>query len=278
MSDIIDTIINEAAIKQQIETLTKGLADIQAAIVASISTAADFNKELANSKNYVEMAKAQQEYSKAMNAAHAAAEKKAKVSADLKMAEEKAAAAEKALSDALKNNANSIKEAREQNKLLTAARNAVDVSTEAGRKKLETYNKKLDGNNRFIKENADANLKQKMNIGNYASALEGLPGMLGKVGQATGGITAGIGGMIKASLKFIMTPLGAVLLAVSLALQAVFSWFRRTEEGGNKLAVISAVLGSVLQSLMDILSKVGEAIFSVAEGVWNFVTNLISKK
>ncbi|MCD8134620.1 MAG: hypothetical protein LUH01_01175 [Parabacteroides gordonii] len=79
----------------------------------------------------------------------------------------------------------------------------------------------------------------------------------GPIGQTT----TAIGKMTKAALTFIATPLGMILAAIAAALAAVTSWFRRTEEGENALAVASAAFGQVLDSLLDVVDKVGEWLY-----------------
>ena len=86
------------------------------------------------------------------------------------------------LSMALNTEVTSIAEARQQNQLLNKLRNETNVSTAEGKQQLETLNKKLDENNEFIKDNSDAYAKQKINIGNYSSALAGVDGVLSQFG------------------------------------------------------------------------------------------------
>jgi hypothetical protein len=89
--------------------------------------------------------------------------------------------------EALKREVNTIAEARAQNALLTQARNGVNVSTAEGKSQLTIFNDALDKNNKFIKDNADAALKQKMGIGDYAggvkTAMEQTGLFSGKIGQ-----------------------------------------------------------------------------------------------
>ena len=94
------------------------------------------------------------------------------------------------LTDAqIKKEATSIADARNQITLLTQARNNVNTTTVEGREKLLQLNNALDSNNKFIKENADGYLKQKLNIGNYAKGMQeaiektGLAN--GKIGEVT---------------------------------------------------------------------------------------------
>ena len=73
-------------------------------------------------------------------------------------------------------------EAMAQNKILTKLRNDVNVTTAEGAAELKLLNDKIDQNNNFLTENSDQLTKQKMNIGNYGSALDGLDSILAKFG------------------------------------------------------------------------------------------------
>jgi hypothetical protein len=86
------------------------------------------------------------------------------------------------LSLALSTEVTTIKEARDQNALLNRLRNDTNATTAEGQAQITALNAKLDQNNEFVKENADQYLKQKINIGNYASALEGVDGILAQFG------------------------------------------------------------------------------------------------
>lgn len=71
----------------------------------------------------------------------------------------------------------------------------------------------------------------------------------------------GISKMTVAGLKFIATPLGAALAAIALALNAVYTWFNKSASGQLAFAKVSAYVGSLLDSLTDVIVKVGEYIF-----------------
>lgn len=85
-------------------------------------------------------------------------------------------------SSAMVNNAKSISQANAQNRELIATRNQVNATTVEGQKAIELINAKLDQNNNFIRENSSALEKQKQNVGNYKSALEGVDGILSQFG------------------------------------------------------------------------------------------------
>ncbi|MFA5689887.1 MAG: hypothetical protein WC959_12235 [Kiritimatiellales bacterium] len=91
------------------------------------------------------------------------------------------------------------------------------------------------------------------NLG-FLDTLKNAPGPLGQT-------VSGIERMTRAGLKFIATPIGAVIAAISAALMAVTSWFRRTEEGQNALAKSSGYFKQVLDGLLDVVDKVGKWIY-----------------
>jgi len=76
-----------------------------------------------------------------------------------------------------------------------------------------------------------------------------------------GGVIKGIQGMTRAALAFIATPIGAIIAAVGLALGALTSFFKRSEEGQNKLNKVVRIFSSILDNVLDVVDKVGEAIF-----------------
>ena len=79
---------------------------------------------------------------------------------------------EELLTLALDQQVTTIKGAREQNKVLNKLRNETNVTTAEGQAQLALLNNKLDANNKLVKENADAYLKQKINIGNYTQSIK----------------------------------------------------------------------------------------------------------
>jgi hypothetical protein len=182
---------------------------------------------------------------------------------------------------ALNQEVTSISEAREQNKLLNKLRNETNVTTEEGRMQLEALNQKLNENNDFIKENADAYLQQKINIGNYSDSIKeaaqsmnplngGIQGFTERSQEAGGvmpllsnglkGVISGIGGMIKASLAFIATPVGAVLAAIVVAFTLVKNAMNRSEDSTNKVTKIFSIFSGIVNKLLKALEPLGEFI------------------
>lgn len=173
------------------------------------------------------------------------------------------------LNIALQGEVSSIAEARAQNTLLNKLRNETNVTTEEGKAQLTELNKKLDSNNEFIKENADAYLKQKINIGNYSDSIKdalqnlnpfngGVAGFTQRAQEAGGagnlmktslqGVTSGVWGMIKASLAFIATPIGAVIAVVAGAAMILYSVFAKLDPVMDKIEQLTAAVGAAFDT------------------------------
>lgn len=101
-------------------------------------------------------------------------------------------AKERELAAAIQMEVKSIGDAEKQNKALLEAKKKLNLTTEEGKKKNQEYNAILNKNTEFIRQNSDAATKQRMNIGNYGSALKGLGTKLIGLGAAFG---ASIGAM-----------------------------------------------------------------------------------
>lgn len=76
-----------------------------------------------------------------------------------------------------------------QNRKLRKEREDLNLETKEGKKRVKEINKELDENNSIIQENADKLKKQKMNVGNYSDAMEGLE-------KITGGVSSKLSTMI----------------------------------------------------------------------------------
>lgn len=86
------------------------------------------------------------------------------------------------------------------------------------------------------------------------SFMDSITQMPGPIGAAAAEMQM----MTKAALRFIATPIGAVITAIVLALKALTTWFKSSEEGENALAEATAVFKQVMESLLNPVEKVGE--------------------
>ncbi len=87
-------------------------------------------------------------------------------------------------------------------------------------------------------------------IAKFKEGLTELPGPLG-------GVVGGFMKMLDAVKLFIKTPIGRVLGVIVFLLQAFKTWLSKSAEGQRVLAKVTAYVGSILESLTDILVRVG---------------------
>ena len=131
----------------------------------------------------------------------------------------------------------------------------IDVNTKGAQKEFKDLENSVEGVNEEVKETTGST-----------------EAMGGALDNATGGaitkfkgLKSGLKGVITSfkSLRvaIIATGIGALLIAVVALGQA----FTRSEEGQNKFAKILAVIGSVVDNLLDVLANLGESIISVFE-------------
>lgn len=150
--------------------------------------------------------------------------------------------------------------ARQANQTKTAVENYSSRLNEEKAKLEEVKNaadKTKDSTDRLSGSTGKAAESSKAFSDKLGEASNGARGLPGPVGDAV----SSVNGLTKATLRFIATPVGAVLAAISAALAMVTSWFKRTEEGQNAMAVGSAYFTQVLGSLLDVVDDVGEWLY-----------------
>lgn len=130
------------------------------------------------------------------------------------------------------------------NKKLADERKRLNLDTQTGKNRLKEINGELDKNNAAIKANSDALGKQRLNIGNYQSALSGLPGALGSV-------VSGVMQFAQSLKLLLLNPIILIITAISAALYGLFKAFTSTDRGANEFA---AAMES-LSAIFDIVRK-----------------------
>ena len=139
------------------------------------------------------------------------------------------------------------------NKKLREESKTLDLTRKKGQTRLTQINKQLDQNNKTILKNADATKAQKMNIGNYGSALSGLPGPL--AGAARGSQT-----LLTAFKALIANPIGLIIAAIALAIKLVGDAVKRNQGMLDRFqqlgAGISAAYGAVLDRINGIIGVI----------------------
>jgi hypothetical protein len=162
----------------------------------------------------------------------------------------------------------SIESLTKANKALREERNKLNLQSADGQKRAKEINALLDQNTTKIKTNVSALEQQKINIGNYKSALDNvIPGLSGFLDKTTQG-TKAVGGMSTA-MKVLLGPVGLIILALT----AVVKYFTSTEEGADKLAIVMAKLDAFAGVLGDRFTQLGKAL---SEFSWEGIKNAFS--
>lgn len=86
----------------------------------------------------------------------------------------KTAASQEDITRALSEQVKTVRQASEQNRILRQAMRDTDLTAADAAEKMEMYNNKIMQNEELLDKNSDAMIRRKRNIGNYASAWNGL--------------------------------------------------------------------------------------------------------
>jgi len=144
-----------------------------------------------------------------------------------------------------------IQKLDEENKKLRASLRALDLTTTAGQKTQKEYIAQINKNTEFIKKNSDAAIQQKMNIGNYKSALDLLPGSMRNV--ATGFQTAG-----NAAKMFLANPVVLVITLIVAAVAGLVKIFKTFDPIIDKIeqgmAALNAVFKVIQSSIINLIT------------------------
>jgi hypothetical protein len=171
----------------------------------------------------------------------------------------------------------SIDNLTKANKELKKERGALNLQSEAGKKRAQEINALLDDNTNKIKTNVSALEKQKMNVGNYRSALDGVHPALGKVGAGLEQGTQGFKAMTMQALRFIATPIGALLAALVAVFTLLKSALASNNELMDKFENITNAVGVVLNVIVARVGKLGEALIALVSGDFDKAINLTSQ-
>lgn len=215
---------------------------------------------------------------------------------------------------ALERQINNKNEARAANIALNSVSNQLNPSIEEEAALLVRLNAQIDKNTAFIKENTSEVGKVKMEIGEYANGIRDALGSLNPFNggltdfvsrsQSAGGagnvlsgafaaIRVGILGALQAGLAFIATPIGATIAALAVAVGLVVGAFKlakaslqSTEEGTQKLAVVTGAITGIFRGLFNVVKPLGlffanvfikylETVGKVAENVANVLAKVL---
>lgn len=172
------------------------------------------------------------------------------------------------------------------NKKLREDRKKLITTTKEGKEEQDAINNSINENNDLLKENSDKFKQNRMSVGGYQEGIEaalgsteqfkgGLGGVLSgltAITQEEGGVkklfTTFVGGIksaTKAGLKFILTPIGAVIFAIVAAIALFTAAIGRNERESDKF-------GKIWDGITNIISEVVGAIFKLASALGKLIT------
>lgn len=116
--------------------------------------------------------------------------------------------------------------------------------------------------------------------GKFQEGISKMSGAFGSMGLPLQGAITGVKEFNAGLWTLCKNPIGAIIAAVVLAVQALTMWFRKSADGQKAFAQVSAFVGSIMSSLTDILVKVGRYLFHAfadAQGPMNgFAQGLVT--
>jgi hypothetical protein len=171
----------------------------------------------------------------------------------------------------------SIDSLTKANKALREERKNLNLLTAEGKKRTQEINATIDQNTSKIKANVSAIEQQKINIGNYKSALEGVHPALGKVGEGLEAGAAGFKAMAKSALAFIATPIGAILAALVAVFTLLKTALSQNDALMDKFENVTNAVSVVVDVLVSRVGKLGEALIALAQGNFNKAINLTAE-
>jgi hypothetical protein len=134
-----------------------------------------------------------------------------------------------------------------------------------GKDKITSEGKAME---RAISSSADA---MKTSFGALTNtALPALAGQFGALGGVISGMKPIFENLVKAAATadaaIISTGIGAVIIAITLAVAGLISWMKRTDEGGDKMKAVWNSIKAVFEVVMDKLAHVGKALYELSQG------------
>lgn len=177
------------------------------------------------------------------------------------------------LNSELGKEAKSLAGAEASNKTLRKARANLNLATKEGKDQLALVNKKIDENTNFMKDNQDAQVKNKMNVGNYTQSIREALGIERAHAvamqtmiplQATYNMVVGqsTGAMKLFKIALASTGIGLIVIALG----SLIAYFATTQEGADALAKVMTPLKEVMGSVLGVVQKLGGALAKLFSG------------
>jgi len=146
-----------------------------------------------------------------------------------------------------------------RNKELRIALKGLNLETEEGKKKQREYITEINRNTEEMRKNSDAAVQQKMNIGNYKSALDSLPPSLQNS-------VRGFQSMTAAAKIFLANPIVLAIAAIVGVVTTLVTAFKRTEEGGDRVKRMFDQVKASVEVISDRIENFATGLFKVFSG------------
>jgi hypothetical protein len=239
LSVVID---NSKQTKAQLSSVTKSFTDISNA-AKTVST----NTDILN-KTEIETQKIQQKTIDILAKTKAERSEEAKQLEKLQQVRSNQSKQIKEEIKLMDSEAGSIDRLTVENKKLIAERNKLGLSTGVNSKRIAEINTQLNKNTEIIRSNSSAAEKQRMNIGNYSSALSSLPGPLGRAASM-------VGQFGKALYALAINPVILAVVALTAACMGLYKAIASTDEGAvalkGKIEGLKAVMDALRQKTLE---------------------------
>lgn len=179
-------------------------------------------------------------------------------------------ASRKGLIQAIVAEEGSIKALKIQNAELIKQRDSINTQTDAGKKKIEELNSRIDQNNKVIKENVSAQEQQRLGVGAYT---QGIKDAIPFFNQGEKAFQALAGGANLFGKALAATGIGLFIIALS----SLIAYFKGSEEGQNRFNRALQVGGQILEVFMDLVETLGGAIFDGLGKAFTFIGDIADK-
>lgn len=266
--DIVDSALFVQAKKNTDEwynsliVLKQGLLETEKAAANTLK----LNKDLNNTAQIKESTAALTEHQKTRVALAYVTEQEAKAKQELIKLDKLEKASKKELTDEQVKELGTLEKLAYQNRKLAEERRKLNLETANGKKRLSEINTEIDKNNKSIRENTDSLYKQRLNIGNYQSALNGLPRAFNLATE--GAVQFGQG--IKALL---LNPVVLIISAISAALYGLFKAFTSTDSGAKEFASLMEGISGIIDVLRQRTILIIESLKDLFNGDYTEAAN-----
>lgn len=149
----------------------------------------------------------------------------------------------------------SISSINSEVKKLTAQYNSLSKAERESAEGTELQ-EKIEGMNDSLKSSDKALGDNRRNVGNYASALDGVPGPLAKISGAVKAFTA----------VLMANPIVLIVTAIVAAIGLLVKAFKSTDDGGTALEARFEQLKAIMEVVMDRVSRLATGIASLLSG------------